>query len=122
MSCESTYRRKTESRLEQLLAASATGRLEDKPAVVTAGTNGIGLAAATRCLAGGHTPVFPLLSRSTAAEASYLTISFLSSNAGVSKFRDAGSSLLTMASTAAARTRHFLSEQALAKAALIFGS
>lgn len=70
----------------------------------------------------GHSPVFPPLNRNTAADASSLTMSFLSPNAGVTRFSKAGLSLLAIANTAAARTGHFLSEQALAKAASIFGS
>jgi hypothetical protein len=47
-------------------------------------------------------------------------MSFLSSNAGVIAFNNAGSFPFVIAYTAAARTGHFLSEQALAKAASIF--
>ena len=49
-----------------------------------------------------------------AAAASYLTVSFLSSKAGVIAFNDAGSPLFAIANTAAARTAGFLSEHALA--------
>src|SRR5437773_4622515 len=67
-------------------------------------------------------PVSTRLSRNTAAAASKRTISFLSSIAGVITFNREGLSLLAIAYTAAARTGHFLSEQALARAASIFGS
>src|SRR5260370_37512954 len=60
------------------------------------------------------------INRSTAADASYLTMSLLSSSTGMIAYSNVGSSLLAIASTAAARTRHFLSEQAVTKAAPIF--
>src|SRR5579863_7862210 len=65
---------------------------------------------------------FPALKRSTAADVSYLTMSFLSCNSGMIMFSRARLSLFAIANTAAARTDHFLSEHALANAASIFGS
>ena len=50
--------------------------------------------------ASGHSAVFPLLNRSTAAEASYRTASLLSSNIGMIAFSNQGSSLLATANTA----------------------
>jgi hypothetical protein len=58
-----------------------------------------------------HSAVLPPLNRSKVVDA-----------IGVITFSNVGSSLLAIASTAAARTRHFFSEHGLAKAASIFGS
>ena len=66
-----------------------------------------------------HSAIFPLLNLSTAAAASYRTMSLLSSGAGVNACSKAGLPLLAIANTAAARIGDFLSEQALVKAASI---